>query len=204
MKTTIYRRKKEFQMPYDAQIHGFNGRTDSYEVEKELDVRKLLEVKTFGLNIGRYFEFGKNESKKEFDLVCSKYNVTLDDWSKSKVGYIEVEEVCSWTGSDIPDNWYCYSFLARKVYTFDWSENKWTNNPKNNWRDTIYLKVSSDLKGACCATIGDIIVHGKGVKGKKDLSYLYNDTYIEIPIGHFSVVTGIENCAKFIVDFFNR
>ena len=183
-------------MPYLAEIHQMNGRRNSYEVEVELDVRKLLESKT-----SRLFEFQKNEDKTGYDLICNQYTVTPTDWDKQRIGYIEIEEVCSWSGSDVPSNWYCYSFLARKVYKFNWSDNKWTNELHDNADSTLYLKVSSDLSGAICASVNDIVEHGIGKKGKKGLSQLYNDTYIEIEIGHSSVVTGIDNCVEYIIDF---
>lgn len=183
-------------MPYLAKIHQMNGRQNSYEVEVELDVRKLMELKT-----GRLFEFQKNDDKKGYDLVCNKYTVTPTDWNKQKIGYVEIEEVCSWTGSTVPANWYCHSFLARKIYQFDWNKNKWTTEPHNDADSTLYLKVSSDLSGAVCASVRDIMKYGKGKLGKKGLSQLYNDTYLEIGIGHPSVVVGLDRCIEYIVDY---
>lgn len=194
--------KKESPMPYDERIREYSGRKDSYEVEKELQVRKLLEIRT-----GIEFEFARNDEKKDVDIVSYRYRIKPDEWTKDLCGYIEVEEKCSWIGEEVPrkrpgkkGGWYCYSFLARKVFKFDWQNNKWTNELIDTAGNTVYLMVSRDLKGMFCLPVYKIPELGKGKTGKKGLS-LYNDTYIDVPIDCKEVITGVDNCLHFIKQF---
>jgi len=183
---------------YLPEIHEMTGRKNSYDVEVELDVRQWLEMGT-----DRRFECHRSEVKIETDIKVYRFKTGLD-WDKHLCAYIEVEEGSSWAGEHLPDNWYCISLLARKIYKFNWRQNQWTNELVDNADNTIYLKVSRDFHGMFCVKITDAAKYGKGSYGKKGLAQLRNDTYVDLPINHACIVHGKTNCLKFINDFLNR
>ena len=177
----------------------FNLIDESFEIDDELRIRQLLDYNTSYLYI-----FDKSDDKYGYDIESYKYTVfPSGDYRKDFLGYIEVERSKQWNTFDIPNNWYCISFLKRKVYEYDWSNNHFTDKAKF-YNQTFYLKFNKDLTNCFTQSMEYIFTNGKDSKRNYKNGKLrgYNDQYIELK--KHEVVFGIKESLSFIEGVFNE
>lgn len=127
----------------------------NYNIKEELIIRKKLEYIT-NWNI----EFNENyENRYDYDLCYFKHIVDDNEigYKKDLIGFVEVEVSPQWVNYNIPENWYEISFLKRKCFKFNFNLNEWTNEPKENYEKSIYLKSNIDYTNCFAINIKDII-----------------------------------------------
>lgn len=170
----------------------------SYEIENELRVRKILEEKTDWM-----FEFTKN----------SKYapDLQLHDWGdcpespedRGLTGYIEIEVTSAesdWQTGAVPESWTTINFLKRKVREFDYRTRRW-GGLKENARQTVYLKFNHELDNCFAAPVERVYHDGR--------EQSWNDggpnwEFFCLSPTHESITYGIHDSVRFIEDYFNR
>ncbi len=168
----------------------------SYDITDELIIRKILEKSS-----NYKYEFSKNENVYGCDLKMYMYEPNGNEWSRSLVGMIEVEKALTWKGKNIPENWYCISFLKRKLFKYNWSGYEFMDVPKYNDL-TFYLKFNKDYSNCFCQRMDVIVDKGKDSYRNTFDSYIlesnYNGSYWEV--NKEFVVFGINECIEFITN----
>jgi len=167
----------------------------NYDIDNELKIRKKLESM---LNYD--IELQKTEDKYSWDISCFRYNTKTNQ--KTLLGYIELEQSDTWI-DEYPDFWKYHSFLARKVFKFDWNNNVFLiNELKNDWARTIYLIVNKNLTDMICQSIKTISTLNFEYCKVKDR--YYNDCYLRINKRNKTIICGQNDCKRFIKDFFEK
>lgn len=166
----------------------------SYDIDNELKIRKELE------NMLNYdIELQKTEDKYSWDISCFRYNIKTN--KKTLLGYIELEQSDTWI-DEYPLFWKYHSFLARKVFKFNWDKNIFTSELKNGWGRTVYLIVNNNLTDMICQDIKTISTLKFSYCKVKDR--YYNDCYLRINKNNKIIISGKNNCKNFIKDFFEK
>lgn len=172
----------------------------SYEIKGELEIRKLLES-----NTDWDFEFRKNE-KYAYDLCIHQWNdepAGPDD--NDVVGYIELERARkdkskSWVTGDVPEGWHFYSFLERKIRSYDYERGCWTGLQGDHDR-TVYIKFNHALDNCFTAPITTIYRDGQITK-RSDGSP--KNTYRALSLYNDSVAVGIADTIDLVEDWLGR
>jgi hypothetical protein len=170
----------------------------SYDIEDELKVRKILEE-----NTNWTFEFTKN----------SKYapDLQLHDWGdepsepadRNLTGFVEIErtsEESDWQTGDIPDNWNTVNFLKRKVLQWDRQNEEW-GGLKPGFGQTVYLKFNHRFDNCFAASLERILHDGTEYTHRGGGK---NWEFYRLHPDHGSVSYGIHDCVKFIEDYLTR
>lgn len=167
----------------------FDLTKESYEIKDELLIRKILEK-----NTSYNWVFDKNDNKYEYDLKAWRYEL-YEDGTHDKIfkGFIEVEVGTGWV-NEWPKNYYCVSFLMRKIFNFDRNINEFTNK-KNDSDKTFYLKFNTSLNNCFCLLMSDIIQLGKP-SNRNSKNNIYKNSFFEVDKNN--VIWGIENCLTYI------
>lgn len=171
----------------------------SYEIKDELRMRRQIESST-----DWRFAFQKN-IKYRYDLTVTRWADEPEDRTDSELaGYIELERSRkdrehSWVSGSIPDSWYFYSFLKRKVNQFNKETQSW-GTVKPHFDQTVYLKFNHRLGNCFAAPVKAIHEDGNHTPwsdGTKE------NTYLSLELDDDRVRTGIDECAAFIEEFFD-
>lgn len=173
----------------------FNLFLQTYDIDTELKARKIIEKYS-----DYHYVFDKNEDKYGFDLIVFKYEINKGEFKKNKMGYIEIECATTWKTFKIPQNWYCVSFLKRKLYNYNFKEKVW-GLPKPNLYKTIYLKFNQPMTNCFCQNMIYIIRNGQDSRRNDDINS-YNNSFIELE--KKSVYWGVKNCVNYIVKYLSR
>lgn len=174
-------------------------RENPYAIDVELEIRKIFEWET-----DYTYEFQKNEDPYDYDISVFKYYINGADWKKKLIAYIELEVSESWK-DEYPYWWKTYSFLKRKVYKWDYNDNNFTNELKDNVDKTIYIIFNKKLSDSCCSDIKTISTFKEEVlsNGGKT-GDLRKDTYLREPLNTKRVIRGTKNCVERIKDFIKQ
>jgi len=166
----------------------------NFDIPDELKIRKKLE------QILNYtIELQKNDDKYGYDISCYRYDTKTN--KKCLIGYIELEVSDTWI--DVyPDFWKYHSFLARKVFKFDWNKNEFTDELQDNYANTIYLIMNQSMTDMICQSIKNISKLNFRYCNVKDR--YYNDCYLRIRKKNKKIICGEDNCSKFIQQFFEE
>ena len=169
-------------------------RKDTYEIELELQVRKLFESMTEYI-----FEFQKNEDIYGYDLSVFKYVLEAGGrFKKQLIAFIEIEISEKWI--DVyPDYWQDYSFLMRKVYDYDFKKNEFTNNVKANANTCIYIIFNKSLTDCICQKVDYIA--GLEKKYRKLTGKDYTDWFLTTKKTDTNIVKGIDKAFQFCYSF---
>lgn len=181
----------------------FDLSKQDFDITGELKIRKILEI-----NTDYKFEFIRNEDKYGNDIKIFEYIVTGNEWDKKFLGFVEVEKGMSWKTIELPDFYYCVSFLKRKLFKFHYGTHpesdpdEFTKMPVENYDKTIYLKFNADYTNCFCQMKNFIIDNGKESyrNGLNKNISKRKDEYWELK--KEDVVWGIKNCCDFIKDKF--
>lgn len=168
-------------------------RISPYEIDVELEVRKLLEK-----NTDYTFEFQKNDNKYEYDISVFKYYITGSDYTKKAIAYIEVEVSETWK-TNYPEYWKTYSFLKRKVFKYSNEYQCFLTELKENAENTIYIIFNKTLTNAICCdmiTISNFNNMRCIVTGNKR-----QDEFLREPLNSLFVIKGLNDCFKIINEF---
>jgi len=175
-------------------IDKFNLSQESYDIEPELRVRKLLEQSTpFS------YVLMKNEDPYGRDLEIWKYKVKNNPATKTRLGYVEVERARLWKDEKIPSNWIELSFLMRKLFIRN--DGDW-GGPKEDSGDTIYLKMNHSMTNCFCASMDYIIHHGK--ESNRSNSAFREDSFWSIPKDDPGIAWGLKDCVTYILQYFDE
>lgn len=174
-----------------------------YDIEPELKIKRILEP-----CLDFHFSLTKNEDKYAYDLKIDKTITSPNgDYKSSDSGFIEIEHSQNWNLYEIPKYWKENpTYLFRKLFIFNWDEEKWTTELKQNASETIYLIFNLPFTNCHCQSIEYIVSKGipSNRNGKSPDKYrLYNDFYMVLKDRN-EYVFGIENCGIFINKFFNN
>jgi len=178
-------------------------RGNPYEIELELAIRKMLEN-----NTDLDWEFRKNQDQYGYDLQANHYlGITgKSDWDIQEKAFIEVEVSENWENK-WPDHWYNYSFLTRKIRKYDWDNNEFKDELKDNADKTIYIIFNKNLSDAFCQNIKTIddkfnIIKQGNIKNESS----YNNTYhrLKTKEGKYIVHRGVDECLSYIQKFINE
>lgn len=175
----------------------FKLNEQTFDIRNELKIRKILEK-----NTDWHIEFNENyDNPYEYDLsyFYHKENTkTETGYEKQFRGYIELEVHHNWKTKSIPSYWREPSFLKRKCYKWDYENNKWSNEHKNNYDKTVYLKFNNNLTYCFVLSIPNIIEKGHIIDYRGD-----PDDYHEAFIGvdKDKIYWGIDNCIEYINNF---
>lgn len=172
----------------------------SYQIKDELEIRKVLEEHT-----DWQFEFTKN-SKFAYDLHITQWSDEPsgpDDCDT--VGFVELErsrsdKPKSWVTGDIPDGWYYYSFLERKVREYDYTLCRW-GGLKDDYNRTVYLKFNHALNNCFAAPIA--VIYRDGERTKRSDGHPKRTT-LKLGFGHPEVCVGIDECVSYIKEYLTR
>lgn len=175
----------------------------NYNIDNELKIRKKLE------NMLNYdIELQKTDDKYSWDISCFRYNTKTN--KKTLIGYIELEQSDTWI-DEYPYFWKYHSFLARKIFKFDWNNNIFLlNELKNDWGKTIYLIVNKNLTDMFCQSIKTISTfHFKYDKPNPNNNKIpndryYNNCYLRINKKNKTVICGENDCKNFIKSMFEK
>jgi len=171
-------------------------RTNPYAIDVELEIRKILEKGT-----DYTYEFQKNENHYDYDISVFKYYIDGANWEKKLIAYIELEVSESWE-NEFPYYWKTYSFLKRKVYKWDYGDNNFTNELKDNADKTIYIIFNKSLSDSYCSDIETISTfHEEILSNGGKTGDSRKDTYLREPLTSERVTKGIENCIEKIKFF---
>lgn len=176
----------------------FDLANESFEIDDELRIRQILDHNTSHLYI-----FNKSDDKYSYDIESYKYTVFPDGgFRKDFLGYIEIERSNQWDTFDIPSHWYCISFLKRKIYEYDWADNKFLSITKFTG-PSFYLKFNKDLTNCFTQSMDYIARNGRDSKRnyKNGRLRCYNDQYIEL--NKSEVIFGIKESLLFIEENLN-
>jgi len=174
-----------------------------YDITPELKVRKILEKET--QNIPKLEFDGNSKDQYGYDLKVFFWKNLEKEPQKQPLGYVEVEHTDNYifVNDEKPKNWPEISFLKRKVYKpvrdRDNNFEEWKNTPKNNYKDTLYLKLDSSYTSCFCASIEDIFDYGEESYRSKGEDY--NGDYLGLDKKYVSF--GIDKSVKRILDFFD-
>jgi len=172
----------------------------SYRIEDELKIRKVLEAQTKWS-----FEFTKND-KFAYDLRITQWDEQPQSPTDNDViGYVELErsrrdKKHSWVTGELPDSWYFLSFLQRKVRDYDYQRGSW-GSLKSDFDRTIYLKFNHALDNCFAAPVATIHQDGKQTKWSDGTP---KNTYLALDKDHPDVRHGIDDCVEFIQNYFTR
>ena len=173
----------------------------SYEIKSELKIRKVLESHT-----DWRYEFTKND-RYDYDLRITEWDAEPGGPEDCRtLGFVELERARndrpkSWVSGEVPyDDWYYYSFLERKVHTFDYDLWRW-GGLKDDSEETVYLKFNHELDNCFAAPIKSI--HRDGTRTKRSDGNPKRTT-LKLGFDHPDVHTGIEECVSFIQDYLSK
>jgi hypothetical protein len=101
--------------------------------------------------------------------------------------------------TDYPYYWKYYSFLKRKIYKYDYSNNQYTNELKENGEHTIYVIFNKTLNDAVCCDVSTIATF---TESSVTVTHnLRQDTFLREPLTSNRVVKGLSNCIMKIKEF---
>ena len=151
----------------------------NYNIEEELRIRKILEELTpWNIELNQNYE-----DKYGYDLKFYKHIETKTDtgFKKELLGFIEVEacppggySARAWTEHKFPD-YLELSFLKRKVFKWDKTNNCWSKEPKEDYEKVIYLKVNPNYTN-CYAINLKSLVNNHWISKRSDGTY--NNTFM--------------------------
>lgn len=174
---------------------------ESYEIKDELKIRKALEGET-----DWQLEFTKN-SKFDYDLRVFVWDDNpRGPESKNLLGFIEVErtsKTSDWITGDIPDSWWYYSFLERKIRQYDHrftGRSAW-GDPIEDYQRTVYLKFNHSMDNCFMAPITTIYHDGTHTK-RSDWSR--TNTYRKLSFYHPDVTVGLDESLSAIQEYLIR
>ena len=155
----------------DVQINDFNLKDQSFKIEEELQMRKVLELYTPWC-----IQLTKSVGVYDFDMSITKFGFNKKgEHIAEDLGLIELER--KWDDGWLED-WYEISILKRKVYDYDRVREQWLTNIHRDGEETLFVKFDKYYKQAFAVTIQDVYEHGIKVN-RGDGSY--TDSYIGIP-----------------------
>lgn len=169
------------------------SRKNTFEIDVELQVRKILE------SISDYhFEFQKNEDKYNYDISVFRYDISGAVYTKKCIAFVEIEVSETWKNK-YPENWHTFSFLKRKVFNFDYDKKVFTKDLHENADKTIYIILNKSLTDAICCNVCKIATFKDAVNYQT--GNLRNDTFLRTHVTDRSVIKGLDNCLKRIHEF---
>lgn len=176
--------------------------SDRYDIQRELEVRKLLEEETEWS-----FEFTKNE-KYAPDLQLHDWGEPpVDAGSRSLIGYVEIEvasKSSDWQRGRFPDHWNEASFLRRKIQDWDYDRQNWAGL-KPLARQTLYLKFNHQLDNCFMAPV-ERIYHDYDYRTTRRGAESPNrkqDVYVLHPKNK-TVVWGVHDCVREIEGWLDK
>lgn len=184
----------------------------SYEIVDELQIRKKLEERT-----DWRFEFTK-QTKYGYDLELYRWPDDSDrPGDRELIGYFELERADnrnpkSWVTGNIPDGWYFYSILKRKVYSWSKTHGACRNEgcshqnvewgpPKKQSHRAIFLKFNHKMDNCFAVPMPVVIEDGKPTKRSVECDP--KNSYRRLPLNHEDVRVGVDNVVGFIDSFLN-
>ena len=169
------------------------SRKNTFEIDVELQVRKILE------SISDYhFEFQKNEDKYNYDISVFRYDISGAVYTKKCIAFVEIEVSETWKDK-YPENWHTFSFLKRKVFNFDYDKKVFTKDLHENADKTIYIILNKSLTDAICCNVCKIATFKDAVNYQT--GNLRNDTFLRTQVTDKSVIKCLDNCLKRIHSF---
>lgn len=169
----------------------------SYDIENEIRLRKELEKRTNELT-----EISKNSNQYGYDLVYYLWRRKDGEMEKIPYGYVELEqyEGDGWENRGLPEHWIFYSFLKRKVYKYDWNNERWLDELKNNARRAIYLKFNDKFSNCFAASMNTIARDGFLIEYRGEPSS-YKQAFLGLAFSNSEVHRGWKNVIPFIARF---
>lgn len=168
-----------------------SSRSNPYEIDLELQVRKLFEIKT-----NYTYEFQKNNDKYGYDIAVFKYYIYGADWIKKNIAYFEIEISENWVDR-FPDYWHDYSFLARKVFKIE--NNSFTSELKENAKKTVYVIFNKSITDCICQRID--LISTFEVKNRNIMNKVKTDTFLITDLNDKRIVRGLDNMFDFCNNF---
>jgi len=169
----------------------------SYDIEDEIRLRKELEKKT-----GELTEISKNPDQYGYDLVYYLWRRVDGEMKKIPYGFVELEqyEGDGWEGENLPENWTCYSFLKRKIYKYNWNDEKWLDDLKDNAERAVYLKVNSGFSDCFATSMSTIARNGFPIENRGDISS-YKQAFLGLSLSNPNIYRGWKEVISFIDQF---
>ena len=174
-------------------------RDNPYEIDLELQASRLI-----GKGLDHTLELQKNENKYKYDLSVFKYYQDGAEHEKKIIGFIEIEVSKKWN-NEFPSNWKTYSFLRRKVSSYDFLDPDYEfdegfyNDIKENGDKTIYIIFNQSLTDAFCC---DIVTISKFTKVHCEVVGIpYNDSFLRTDLQDPNVKRGLDECVDYINKF---
>lgn len=173
-------------------------RKSAYEIDLELKIRKWIE------SITPYqYEIHKNDDKYGYDISIYKYFLDSENYDKKLIAYIEIEVSEKWQ-NEYPANWKDISYLARKIYKYDYSIDIFTNELKDDADKTLYVIFNKELSDCHCQEIeiiSNFELKRRGLQGLDN----YRDTYLTVSIkDRHRVIWGKKNVGSKIKEFIDK
>lgn len=168
-------------------------RNNPYEINLELWIRKLFENKT-----DYTFEFQKNEDKYGYDLSVYKYYLSGGDYEKILIAFIEIEVSENWE-NEYPQYWRDYSFLKRKVYKYDFYEDIFMNEVKDNSDKTIYIIFNKAITDSICRDM--IFIKDLKSKERKLTNSNRNNWFLTTTKNDVNIIRGLNKCLNYSYKF---
>lgn len=163
-------------------------RVNCFEIDSELMIRKWLENTT-----DYHYEFQKNDDKYGYDIICNRYDINGGEWSKNDLGFIEVELSQKWDDG-YPANWKTYSFLARKLLTFD--NGQFTMTAKSGADKMLYVIFNRKMTDCIAAKPTELLDAGADLVNTKLTGRNYTDFVLRVPLNCPVVARGREQVAR--------
>lgn len=180
-----------------------SSRESNYDITPELKARKILEH-----YLGDDIELQKNDDPYGYDLKVYRYNTLNGSNEKNFVCYIEIEVSEGWI-DDYPGYWKDYSFLRRKIDTWNPNIISFDNDIKENGDKTIYIIFNKNNTDAVCQSIEFIkenyFIKRRGISNKRrDSYYTVNKYDLRIINTPPIIYKGLDKCLKFISEYINN
>lgn len=163
-----------------------------FEINVELQIRKLLERKT-DYNV----EVKKHLDKYGRDLEVFIYKVDGNDWSYKNC-FLEVEVSEKWIDT-YPIYWRWYSFLARKVFLYNTNNNYNDRIPLADYKNVYYIIFNKNLTDAISQPVYNIAefdLHLQHISGEDR-----TDWFLRVPVSDKRIVRGIDNVVLDLCNF---
>lgn len=168
-------------------------RGNRFEIETELQLRKIFENKT-----SHNFEFRKNDDAYGWDIECFRYDQVGSDWIRKFCCFVEVEVSQQWV-NDYPSYWKTYSFLARKIHPFVNSRFCF-NQLKENGEKCFYLIANKTMTDCKTLYLPDAI-NGNIEQVDHQRIGNYRNQFRRFDLGSPFITIGLENSINQIIEF---
>jgi hypothetical protein len=169
------------------------SRENPFEINVELEIRKIFEY-----NSDYTFEFQKNEDKYGYDLKVNKYYIDAADYTKETVAFVEIEVSETWK-NEWPSFWKDYSFLARKIYEFDYNNDCFTSDLKHDADKTIYVIFNKSITDCICQSVINL---SKLKMIQRGFDGVRKNSFLTTSVNDAKIIRGINNMFNFCNNFF--